>query len=212
MHGDAKLDSDTAVHALFDSHHSFDGDADDEMSSDSSNAGHMPFDTASQWTASSPVDDLDMESFSERYATEAPPAYGRDQSMYERGAFTPVFEEESPDSSGEPNSSPVGPVTPFADFVDRAVAAASQAYMALEQFSDVKDAQSHFVHIQSPQPQSPEIPKEPAPPEPVVTPSATATYKKLAEPLSEWVANYVWKVCTTGMSLPPAFTYSRLVF
>jgi hypothetical protein len=39
-------------------------------------------------------------------------------------------------------------------------------------------------------------------PEPVIAPTATTAYKRLAEPLADWVANYVWKVCTTGTNLP----------
>jgi hypothetical protein len=37
-------------------------------------------------------------------------------------------------------------------------------------------------------------------------PSATHSYKKVADPLAEWVAAYVWKVCTTGMSLNTQYT------
>ncbi|KAH6871006.1 hypothetical protein BKA70DRAFT_362752 [Coprinopsis sp. MPI-PUGE-AT-0042] len=37
--------------------------------------------------------------------------------------------------------------------------------------------------------------------------SATAGFRQLALPLSEWLANYVWRVCTTGLSLSPVFTY-----
>lgn len=89
-----------------------------------------------------------------------------------------------PYSSMSESTSPVDPVTPFAVFVDRAIDPCV-AYQEVE------------------------VPKEPVPaPAPeVVTPTATPGYRKLAEPLSEWVANYVWKACTTN--LDPPFAFSR---
>ena len=48
--------------------------------------------------------------------------------------------------------------------------------------------------------------------EPPVTMSTSVSYKKLAEPLADWVASYVWKVCTTGMSLPSDLIVSMYVF
>jgi hypothetical protein len=42
----------------------------------------------------------------------------------------------------------------------------------------------------------------------VPMPSATLSYKKVADPLAEWVATFVWNVCTTGMCLD---TYSAYV-
>jgi hypothetical protein len=40
--------------------------------------------------------------------------------------------------------------------------------------------------------------------------SATRSCKKVADPLAEWVATYIWKVCMTGMSLHTQYTYVRL--
>jgi len=133
---------------------------------------------------------------------------------YERGAFTPIFEDQSPGMAVQGvDSSPLEPITPFGDFVDRAVATAQSdtGYLALvgnpvPESADIcgpryyQAASSYHI--------VPEQPKEPAPaPAPeVVTPSATSGYKKLAEPLSDWFANYVWKVCTTGLSLPSLFS------
>jgi hypothetical protein len=48
-------------------------------------------------------------------------------------------------------------------------------------------------------------PKEPAPAVDNATTAINAGYKRLAEPLANWIADYVWKVCTTGLSLPPPF-------
>ena len=48
--------------------------------------------------------------------------------------------------------------------------------------------------------------KAPSPIPTVVTPSDMMLYRKLvADPLADWVAAYIWQVCTHGMSLPPEF-------
>ena len=59
-----------------------------------------------------------------------------------------------------------------------------------------------------------EHPIQAAPPAPeaVATPTASIAYKKLAEPLAEWIANYVWKVCTTGMNLPATYAQPQYVY
>lgn len=142
--------------------------------------------------------------------------------IYERGAFTPVFEDMSPEPAVacDPGSSPIGPATPFAEFVDRAVAAAQSAvtYEYVRSTEAAARSQHHyqgdycgahcyqcnvFQHIEQP------VQAVPPALEPVVTPTASATYKKLAEPLAEWIAGYVWKVCTTGMNMPPAYAQPR---
>ena len=48
--------------------------------------------------------------------------------------------------------------------------------------------------------------------ESVTIPSSTINYKRLAESLSQWVATYVWKLCTTGMSLPSEFAVPMYAF
>ena len=43
-----------------------------------------------------------------------------------------------------------------------------------------------------------------------ITPADMHAYnKRIAEPISEWVAEYIWKVVTHGMSLPPEFVASE---
>lgn len=134
---------------------------------------------------------------------------------YDRGAFSPVYEEASPDliPSHEQGSSPVGPATPFGEYVDRAVADAQTTL----NFKGLHPAEqdSHYgfqgdycgahcyqcQHYVQPE----QAVNQAAVPEPVVTPPANAEYKRLAEPLSEWVAQFVWKVCTTGMNLRPEY-------
>ncbi|OBZ70164.1 hypothetical protein A0H81_09925 [Grifola frondosa] len=137
--------------------------------------------------------------------------------VFERGVFSPIFEDLSPDPvrGVDPASSPIGPATPFADYVDRAVTAAQlrtsfdhsrivevrqrPQYGSHDDYSDVPCYQCQ-THQQAEQP----VQHVPAP-EPIVTPTATVAYKKLAGPLSEWIVGYVWKVCTTGMSLQPNY-------
>jgi hypothetical protein len=127
-----------------------------------------------------------------------------------------------PTADEDPASSPLGPITPFGVFVDRAVAAS--------QYSGGPEV----VHPTLPPPatfgpQSPygiqygtqllastlqyetagqrsETAMPPAQ-DVIPMPSATHSYKKVADPLAEWVAAYVWKVCTTGMSLNTQYTY-----
>ncbi|KAF7301497.1 hypothetical protein MIND_00715100 [Mycena indigotica] len=163
----------------------FDGDADDEMSSDYSALDRVSGDNDSQWSNSSLEMDIDYQS----QLDTSPTSDLVLPDDYERGAFTPLFEDQSPGVYSGPDvgSSPVGPVTPFGEFVDRAVASGevkSQDYGHLVPYDQHK----------------------PAPVPEVVTPTATQGYRKLAEPLAEWVANYVWKACTTGFSLPEVFS------
>ncbi|KAJ7507481.1 hypothetical protein B0H11DRAFT_1902617 [Mycena galericulata] len=194
-----------------------DGDADDEMSSDYSALDRVPCDNDSQWSNSSLGMDVDYQSQLD-ISTSSPasdlPNY--DEQLYERGAFTPVFEDQSPGVYSGPDvgSSPVGPVTPFGEFVDRAVAA--ESYATYDESLSAKSQaalQEHFGSgsqsynpVDFPPYIAGERLKAEAPVPDVVTPSATSGYRKLAEPLSDWVANYVWKACSTGFSLPAAFS------
>jgi hypothetical protein len=203
-----------------------DEDADDEMSSDCSVMDQGQYDNESQWSASSPAanvdDEMDVPDVHQYCVAEERPGWHRDDGVifeeqsYERGAFSPVYEDDSPQMVDGPDvaSSPIGPATPFGEFVDRAVATA-ETYTSFEGLHSATDlvqheSQYHFavdVPDQYHQYQAyHEEPKAAAPTqEPVVIPSTTVSYKKLAEPLADWVASYVWKVCTTGMSLPSEF-------
>ncbi|KAA1466294.1 hypothetical protein DENSPDRAFT_767396 [Dentipellis sp. KUC8613] len=148
--------------------------------------------------------------------------FSEDQQMYERGAFTPIFEEFSPElavGDGDPASSPIGPLTPFGDFVDRAVETAltrgNIGATSFQSFDPAPDAISCHRSNAGLAPYMQYHPwRQPAPAdlvpasEPVAAPSATTTYKRIAEPLADWMASYVWKACTTGMSLPPAYVQS----
>ncbi|KAF8165028.1 hypothetical protein B0H34DRAFT_670973 [Crassisporium funariophilum] len=131
--------------------------------------------------------------------------------LYQQGDFTPIFDNQSPGSESGPenSSSPLEPVTPFGDFVDRAVAAAQYPAYGTTVINNgvqpdyYEEKQAGFYAP----PVFPTIAEQPNQ-EPVadtVAPSVNVSYKKLTEPLSEWTANYVWKVCTSGLNLPPAF-------
>lgn len=121
-------------------------------------------------------------------------------------SYNPAFHDQSPgsDSGPESASSPLGPLTPFDNFVDR-VSAAGQPRIALE---DEVQAQHHIEYDSLKHEKAPVFPsladdvKEADP----FIPSATNGYRQLAQPLSEWLASYVWKACTTGLSLSPVFT------
>ena len=131
------------------------------------------------------------------------------------GAFSPLLEDPSPDANKyDPCSSPIGPITPtpFADFIDRAITSnhaepaidptypdlGRQSYNAYHNNQQPQYGQAnHVVPKQSPRKQ---VPTVTAPP-----PTATIEYKKLVDPLSEWLACYVWRVCSTGAGLPSHF-------
>jgi hypothetical protein len=129
-----------------------------------------------------------------------------EEQVYEKGAFSPIYEDDSPQMVDGPDvaSSPIGPTTPFGEFVDRVVAA-SHSYTSLEVLhvateADYKLTETTHGHYYQYPPYHEEVKELPSVPEPVV--ATTVSNKKLAEPLADWVATYVWKVCTTGMSLP----------
>jgi hypothetical protein len=124
----------------------------------------------------------------------------------------------NPDSSSghDSGSSPMEPITPFVEFIDRAVAA-PQYSISDDAYADAsathecyQDTQAVLNACHTP-PVFPSIAEPPPRHQPVVDtvfPSTTHGFKKLSGPLADWVANYIWKACTTGLSLPPAFSQS----
>ena len=127
------------------------------------------------------------------------------------GAFSPLLEDPSPDANQyDSGSSPIGPVTPtpFGDFIDRAITSGHidptypdlgrQSYNVYHGGQQSQYGQvNQITSKQSPRKQ---VPVVSAPP-----PTATTEYKKLVDPLSEWLACYVWQVCSTGAELPSHF-------
>ncbi|KAF7980949.1 hypothetical protein HWV62_36185 [Athelia sp. TMB] len=201
-----------------------DADADDEMSSGYSVMDQGVYDNESQWSASSPAGEHDeMEMVDEAdyaVAVEERPGWHRDdgavfeEHAYEKGAFSPVYEDDSPQMVDGPDadSSPVGPTTPFGDFVDRAVCAA-EPYSAHSSIAEMESeyqckeriaTYSQYSHDQEDLQASEPMPK--------AVSSPASDYQKLVGPLSEWVSTFVWKVCTTGMSLPSEFAHQTYVF
>lgn len=133
-------------------------------------------------------------------------------------SYTPIFEDDkSPGAVSGPDrdSSPLQPVTPFGICVDRVIT--SHAYEGIHSDDVAAHDYFHQNKLRGPQcyPVEPvyQVPPQPQEPAPVlasevITPCATTAYKKLAEPLAEWIASYVWKVCTTGFSLSLEFSQS----
>ncbi|KAF9263655.1 hypothetical protein L218DRAFT_864617 [Marasmius fiardii PR-910] len=128
--------------------------------------------------------------------------------MYGGGSLTPSTEDESPTGSRghEFGSSPLEPITPFVEYVDQAVAATHFANGEYHYQCHENKATQYFSLPSITVPQEP-VPASAAVPD-LVAPTATAGYRKLSEPLSEWVANFVWKACTTGSNVPFFITRS----
>lgn len=182
----------------------------DDMGSDYS-MDHCHLDNQSQWTASSTpreIDDFDIANSSQQHNGQVHNGH----ISHEHGAFSPVYDDRSPE---DPVSSPLGPVTPFGVFVDRAVTGA-QIYPSCDKVYSMEAAAQTAAFEESKedvhQGFAPfalntfgDHPKEPAPAVDNATTAINAGYKRLAEPLANWIADYVWKVCTTGLSLPPPF-------
>ncbi|KAI0320610.1 hypothetical protein OF83DRAFT_1169157 [Amylostereum chailletii] len=194
-----------------------DGEDDDDEEMDSS----FEYDLESQWSGHS----QDAEDGAHMDVDYDPLVYDRrsdghraglqEEHIYERGAFTPVFEDSSPerDDNGEPGSSPLGPLTPFGEYVDRAVATAGEDRRCGDGYSYHQSASLGYdskYNVQAVQPvvdypvdytrvDDPATALDPS------LPPSTLAYKKIADPLADWMASYVWKACTTGMSLPHSY-------
>ena len=199
-----------------------DGDTDDEMDPDDSSTKPKQYGDGFKWEngyLNGPTGASGIKDLSPQQMETSPSLVFTDLATSEnqRGIFSPIFEDQSPSTTSGPDlsSSPSEPVTPFGDYVDRAVAAT--AYTGSSNYAidaatvpeyECPDGNRVTDYYQT-QPVFPTIANQAneASAVDVVTPSATAGYKKLAEPLSEWVANYVWKVCTTGLSLPSSFAH-----
>lgn len=161
-------------------------------------------DNMSEYSFSSGSDSSDQGDAEPLHDTEM-----GDGQSYERGAFTPVFEADSPVGGADAGSSPIEPVTPFGEFVDRAVVRTKgvESYDVYARMEDTRDD----VVVRADAPVSSvmtavETQEEPAPSvQEVITPGASTAYKKLAGPLAEWITNYVWQACTTGFNLSPLY-------
>lgn len=157
-----------------------------EDDSDSDYSG-MQYGNGSEWSYD---DDAEMEetlnsSFEKRYEA-AVAAYA-----HASATGSPFLDDLSPLGYQDPTSSP-GPITPFGAFVDRAVAAKPVAFGGDEypsiSYSSREETQRNECgpHCRECRPAQP----APAP----IIPTASDSYRKLVDPMSEWIANYVWKV------------------
>ena len=96
-----------------------------------------------------------------------------------------------------PDLSPSHAQTPFADFIDRVLAVPSEPAPGFLYPSLLEEPIQH----------PPSVHKDALPAaQQTVTPTATAGYKRLSGPLSEWMTNFVWKACTTDLTLPSGFS------
>ncbi|KAG5352525.1 hypothetical protein C0989_001838 [Termitomyces sp. Mn162] len=196
-------------------------DADEINSDNTSSMEQSRFETRSQWSAPSPmrIDDDGMV-LAAQVQESSVVSVITDLTSFDKEphSYTPIFEDDkSPGAASGPDrdSSPLQPITPFGVYVDRAIT--SHAYEGTHSNDVVAQNDAYQNKLRGPQCypvepvyQAPSQTQERAPvsaPE-VATPCATTAYKKLAEPLADWVANYVWKVCTTGLSLSTTFTQS----
>ncbi|KAG6832893.1 hypothetical protein H0H92_004777 [Tricholoma furcatifolium] len=198
------------------SHHGPDSaDADDEMICDSSPLPYSHFEVQTKWIASSSTGIDDAALTQARESSAGPTnttAFGK--RVFVPSGFTPPLElDHSPGIANgyEGGSSPLQPITPFGVYVDRAVAYEGAAHhFASRAYSHQDKPCGPHCYPNEPIYQTAVTPHEPGPASAteVVTPSASTAYKKLAEPLADWVATYVWKVCTTGLNLPSTFVRS----
>ena len=187
-------------------------------------SGTLDYDIESQWSGgtshSGDLHEMEIDSTYDRHQLLSTVGGGplRASDVFLRrphldDSYSPHSEEgvsSEPAPDEDPVSSPLGPITPFGVFVDRAVAAAHLSG------PKVIPIAAPFEHVQYGVPppvttfqyggthQRPDIPSVP---DVVSMPSASPSYKKVADPLAEWVATFVWKVCTTGMCLHTQYTY-----
>jgi len=180
-------------------------------------SGTLDYEIESQWSGGTPhfedLAEMEIDPTCDHRVIASDvflPQFGDSYSPSEQGASS----EPAPDE--DPASSPLGPITPFGVFVDRAVAASqfsSTQFSSKIEIAITPPFDRNSIQYASPPPatlqydpanQQPEV--FPAP-DVVPMPSATLSNKKVADTLAEWIATFVWKVCTTGMCLHAQYTY-----
>ncbi|KZV65816.1 hypothetical protein PENSPDRAFT_113691 [Peniophora sp. CONT] len=102
--------------------------------------------------------------------------------------------------------SPRRPVTPFGEYVDRATAAEQSYAQVAVPSANWSYAPQFEANYPQPAPAPFYEQQEPAQAPESAAPSATLTYKAVADPLADWMADYVWKACTVGISLAPHYS------
>jgi hypothetical protein len=200
----------------------FEEDADDDVG-----FSNLDYDIESQWSGGTSRSDdvtMDIEAPGDSFSKYPQSKYPQRHPLFD-DSYSPTPEggaSPEPIADEDPASSPLGPITPFGVFVDRAVAASQFSGGPGVRLPTVPTATTFGPHpthgVQYGDQLLPSTlqyetagqrPETAMPPvqDVISMPSATHSYKKVAEPLAGWVATYVWKVCTTGMSLHTQYTY-----
>ena len=171
-------------------------------------SGTLDYEIESQWSGGTPrSEEMEID-------TNCDLRVASDVFLHQFGdSYSPPEESAclGPAPDEDPASSPLGPITPFGVFVDRAVAASQFSTKVDLAITPPFDRNS----IQYAPPPAATIPYEPVnvqvevfpAPDVVPMPPVTLSYKKVADPLAEWIATFIWKVCTTGMCLHAQHTY-----
>ena len=178
-------------------------------------SGTLDYEIESQWSGGTPrsedLVEMEIDPTCNRQVVAGDVFLPQFGDSYSPPSEEGVASERTPDE--DPASSPLGPVTPFGVFVDRAVATSQFSSKVALRFSPPFD--HSFIQYAPPLPPAATFQYESAnqqsevfPAQDVVPmPSPTLSYKKVADPLAEWVATFIWKVCTTGMCLHAQYTY-----
>ena len=178
-----------------------------EEDMDEIGSGTLDYEIESQWSGGTPLSEdlaeMEIDPCDRRRLVASDvflPQFG--------DSYSPPSEEGLAAPDEDPASSPLGPVTPFGVFVDRAVATSqfsSKAFTPPFDYNFIQHAPPPPATLQyeSANRQSEVFPVQDV----VPMPSPTLSYKKVADPLAEWIATFIWKVCTTGMCLHAQYTY-----
>jgi hypothetical protein len=190
---------------------------DPEEDIDEIGSGTLDYEIESQWSGTSRSEDLaemEIDSTGDHHYIggdgplrsdvflQHPPRFDDSYSPSGEGASSAPIADE------DPASSPLGPITPFGVFVDRAVALPIPCPFEPDSVQYGVPPPPSTLQYESTQ-QQPDVSSAP---DVVPMPSATLSYKKVADPLAEWVATFVWNVCTTGMCLDTYSAYVHLSF
>ena len=206
-----------------------DEDADDEISSVT-----LDYDIESQWSGGTPhsedVTEMEIDSTCGHHPRHRPLSIIAPNSkaalpqhpLQFDDSYSPASEGLSPGpvADEDPASSPLGPITPFGVFVDRAVASSHfSGGPEVPVVTATFDLRPPPYGIPPPAAtlQYEAIDRQPegcvhSAPDVVSMPPATLSYKRVAEPLADWIATFIWNVCTTGMSLHMQYTYVFTTF
>ena len=179
-------------------------------------------DTVLTWDSGRDADDELSEEWTEDEAFFAGPMVYRQTSVKKRISSEENRENVAAFVEKAVTSAPLNPVADFGSDVDvplapfdGTLAASVASYPANDRHESTSQpfldaAPAYDIPRVN---QAPIEQRQPAPSHKALSPISTpitstdmhAYNKRIAEPMSEWVAEYIWKVVTHGMSLPPEF-------